>query len=72
MTGSFLVLIVTPIVAIIALACWMGLVFWADAHPRWTARSAAPGTQSPGESPILAGDLAGDELEPSHQDTKAA
>jgi hypothetical protein len=30
MTGSFLVSIITPIVAVIALACWLGMVLWAD------------------------------------------
>lgn len=72
MTGSFLAPIITPIVAIIALACWMGMVFWADGHPRWKAHSAAPGPQFPGESAILAGDLDGAELEPPRQEPKAA
>lgn len=72
MTGSFLVPIITPIVAIIALACWMGMVFWADAHPRWQVHSAAPGSQFPGESATLAGDLDGAELEPPRQEWKAA
>lgn len=30
MTGSFLVPIIVPIVAIITLAAWLGMVFWAD------------------------------------------
>jgi hypothetical protein len=47
MTGSFLVLIITPIVAVIALAFWLGMVFWADAHPGWKARSTAPDLKSP-------------------------
>lgn len=34
-TGSFLVPIIVPIVAVITLAAWLGIVFWADAHPRW-------------------------------------
>ena len=45
MTGSSLVPIVTPIVALITLACWIGAVYWADAHPRWKASRAAPGPE---------------------------
>ena len=30
MTGSFLVPIIVPIVAVITLAAWLGMVFWAD------------------------------------------
>lgn len=37
MTGSFLVPIITPIVALITLATWLGIVYWADAHPGWKA-----------------------------------
>ena len=72
MTGSFLVPTVTPIVAVIALACWLGMIFWADAHPRWKAHNVAPGSQFPGESPALASDLEGAEPAPSHQEPKAA
>lgn len=39
MTGSFLVPIIVPIVAIITLAAWLGMVYWADANPGWKARS---------------------------------
>ncbi len=39
MTGSLLVLIITPIVALSLLACWLGMVFWADAHPDWKTRA---------------------------------
>lgn len=42
MTGSFLVPIIVPIAAFIALAAWLGMVFWADAHPGWKAHAAAP------------------------------
>jgi hypothetical protein len=45
MTGSFLVPIVVPIVAFIALTAWLGMVFWADAHPGWKAHAAAPGPE---------------------------
>jgi hypothetical protein len=37
MTGSSLVPIITPIVALITLAFWLGIVYWADAHPGWKA-----------------------------------
>jgi hypothetical protein len=43
MTGSFLVPIIVPIVALIALGAWLGMVFWADAHPGRKADAAAPG-----------------------------
>ena len=72
MTGSFLVSIITPIVAVIALACWLGMVLWADGHPGWKAHHAAHESQFPGESLTLAGDLRGDELAPPQQQTKAA
>jgi hypothetical protein len=39
MTGSFLVPIITPIVALIAMATWLGIVYWADAHPGWKSRA---------------------------------
>ena len=35
MTGSNAVAIVTPIVALITLAFWLGLVFYAGSHPFW-------------------------------------
>jgi hypothetical protein len=34
MTGSFLVPIIVPIVTIITLGAWLGLVYWADGYPR--------------------------------------
>jgi hypothetical protein len=43
MTGSTLLFIILPIVALGALGAWLGMVFWADAHPGRTARAAAPG-----------------------------
>jgi hypothetical protein len=74
MTGSFLVLIITPIVAIIALAFWLGMVYWADAHPGWKAHATAPGPEITGVSPPAAaepGEHHGGELAPS-PDRKAA
>jgi hypothetical protein len=35
MTGSSLVSVIVPIVAVLAMAVWLGLVFYASAHPRW-------------------------------------
>jgi len=60
MTGSSLVPIIVPIVAVLAMAVWLGLVFYAAAHPRWkrydvlpeSASAAAPGT--PGEPALPA------------------
>jgi flagellar basal body-associated protein FliL len=71
MTGSFLVLIITPIVAVIFLAGWLGMVFWAASHPEWKTH-AAQETQYPGESLTLAGDLEAGELAPPQQERKAA
>ena len=71
MTGSFLVPIITPIVAVVALACWMGMIFWADAHPGWKTHHIAQVTQFPGENPALAGDLEGGELAPPQQEKAA-
>jgi len=60
MTGSSLVPVIVPIVAVLAMAAWLGLVFYAAAHPRWkrydvlpgSANAAAPGT--PGEPALPA------------------
>jgi hypothetical protein len=43
MDGSGLSLIVVPIVAVICLAAWLIMVFYADSHPQWgraTGRSS--------------------------------
>jgi hypothetical protein len=72
MTGSFLVPIITPLVAVIALACWLGMVLWAEGHPGWKAHQAARGSQFPDENVALAGDLHRDEAAPPRQETKAA
>jgi len=72
MTGSFLVAIITPVVALIALAFWLGMVFWAEGHPGWKTHRAAQESQYPGENITLAGELGADELAPPRQETKAA
>jgi hypothetical protein len=41
MTASPLAHIIIPIVAIIALAAWLAMVFYADAHPGHAGRDAA-------------------------------
>ncbi len=41
MTGSNLVLIVVPIVMVLALGTWLGLVMYAGAHPEWKAQRLA-------------------------------
>ena len=72
MTGSVLVAIITPIVAVIALAFWLGMIFWAEGHPGWKTHHAAQESQFPGESISLAGDLRGDEPAMPPQEKKAA
>jgi hypothetical protein len=39
MTGSIVVAIVTPLVALSALGIWLIMIFWADAHPAWKTRT---------------------------------
>jgi len=41
MTGSSLVPIVVPIVAILALTAWLSMVYYAAAHPGWKSRPAS-------------------------------
>ena len=52
MTGSSLVPVIVPIVAVLAMAVWLGLVFYASAHPRWkrynVLAESAPGAVSAG------------------------
>jgi hypothetical protein len=45
MTGSLLAHIMIPVVSVLALAAWLAMVFYADAHPRWKKppRSARTG-----------------------------
>ena len=47
MDGSGLSLIVVPVVAVICLAAWLIMVFYADSHPRW---DRAPGHRNPGRA----------------------
>jgi hypothetical protein len=72
MTGSFWVAIVTPIVALAALGCWLAMVYWAAAHPEWKTRSlqgpeltAAGFPSSPSEPGEHEGELA---PSPLHRD----
>jgi hypothetical protein len=47
MTGTDLSAIVTPIVAMISLAVWLAMVFYADAHPGVRRQAPAqPGGQA--------------------------
>lgn len=71
MTGSSLIPIILPIVAIVALAAWLGMVFWADAHPV----RKAPGANATGADvpPATAGPGAGGgEPAPPSREVKAA
>ena len=76
MTGSFWVSIVTPIVALIALGCWLVMVYWAAAHPEWKTHTAAQGLElaatafAPG--PSAPGEPEGSELAPSPPHREAA
>ncbi len=71
MTGSFLVPIITPIVALVTMACWIGMIFRADAHPGWKTHHAAQVTQLPGQSPAIADSLEGGEVAPPQQEKAA-
>ncbi len=42
MTGSFRAPIIIPIMVVPALGAWLAMVWYADAHRRWKAHSAAP------------------------------
>ena len=35
MTGSLLAHVIVPVVSVLALAAWLAMVFYADAHPHW-------------------------------------
>jgi hypothetical protein len=76
MTGSALVLIIVPIVAFLALTAWLGMVFWADAHPEWKAHATAPGPDVTGAGALrsTAESIAprDSELAPSLRDKQAA
>ena len=53
MTGSGLSLIVIPIVAMISLAVWLIMVYYANSHPLWKADHPPPEPENPG-APALA------------------
>jgi hypothetical protein len=53
MTGSFWAPIVIPVVVVIALAAWLVMVYYADAHPGWKAHGAA---SHPGSTGMTAAD----------------
>jgi hypothetical protein len=69
MVGSYLVPIVVPIVAFVTMAAWLGMVFWADAHPQWKSHAVASGPQvtAAPSPPAVAGPGArqGSEIAPS-------
>jgi hypothetical protein len=65
MTGSPLVPIVVPIVALLCLGAWIALVFYADSHPGW--RHSRPGAG--GEQPPPAAKLDGQPAQLDAQDT---
>jgi len=48
MTGSTLAVIIIPIVALIALGSWLGLVYYADAHPQHQHAGARQADLAPG------------------------
>jgi hypothetical protein len=76
MTGSFLVPIIVPIVAILALAAWLGLVYLAEAHPGWKVPAEAPGPEvAETEFPLATAESGAHQRSvpaPSQRDTKAA
>jgi hypothetical protein len=59
MTGSSLAPVVVPIVVTIALALWLGIVFYAAGHPEWKAHAtrtlrvtgAEGQPETPGQAP---------------------
>jgi len=68
MDGSGLSLIVVPVVAVICLAAWLIMVFYADSHPQWgraTGRKSS-GRAAPADRRLdeaRAADPAGTELD---------
>jgi len=42
MSGTVWVGIVTPIIALLCLGTWLGMVYWADAHPALRVHGGAP------------------------------
>ena len=53
MTGSSVVPVIVPIVAVLAMAVWLGLVFYAAAHPRWKRYDVLPGSATGGTPGVL-------------------
>jgi hypothetical protein len=51
MTGSTLLFVLLPIVVVIALAGWLAMMYYADAHPGWKAHTVAPGLGVTGTVP---------------------
>lgn len=49
MTGSSYIPIVVPIMAFLAMAFWLGLIFYADSHPGYRHPKAEPGPDHAGE-----------------------
>lgn len=76
MIGSYLVPIVVPIVAFVAMAVWLGIVFWADAHPQWKSHAVVSGPKltAAGNPPAAAepGARQGSEIAASTRDKTAA
>jgi hypothetical protein len=54
MTGSTEAAVVIPIVAFVVLFFWLGMVFWADSHPRW-GNSEVPGPAGPRQAVLPEG-----------------
>jgi hypothetical protein len=65
MTGSPLVPIVVPIVALICLGAWIALVFYANSHPGWRHRGSGAGS---GQAPRTAQPDGQDAAQPDGQD----
>lgn len=60
MTGSSYLAIVVPIIAFIAMAFWLGLVFYADSHPGYGRGKSQEGPES--AAPHAASQLSADDL----------
>ncbi len=58
MTGSSYIPIVAPIVAFAAMAFWLGLVFYADAHPGYRRRTPRRRSRSAAVTTSTTPDLA--------------
>lgn len=47
MSGSSLIPVIVPIMAFVGLAFWIGLVFYADSHPRRARKPSGAGSKPP-------------------------